>query len=60
MKAVSRKNISFPSLGFKMKAGKETELPKEKEAQEAILASVYVTKAGTAKTDTKGKVTDTK
>ncbi|MCK4554961.1 hypothetical protein KAU19_08490 [Candidatus Parcubacteria bacterium] len=45
MKAISRKNISFPSLGFKMKKGKEIELPEDKGTQEAILASIYVTKA---------------
>ena len=46
MKAISRKNISFPCIGFKMKAGEATELPDDKETQKAILASVYVTKVG--------------
>lgn len=52
MKAVSRKNITFPSLGFAMKAGRATELPDDKDAQKAILASPYVS---TAKKETSDK-----
>jgi hypothetical protein len=49
MKAVSSRNIHFPSLNFGMAAGVPIELPGDKKSQEAILSSRHVKKLAEAK-----------
>lgn len=45
-KVTSRKSISFPSLGWSIKRGESKELPKDKQAQDAILAHRCISAEG--------------
>jgi len=44
MKVISTKNISFPGLNWGINKGIVRELPKDKKAQEIILAHPAITK----------------
>lgn len=51
MKITSRKNISFPKIGFAIKRGETKEAPKDKKAQEVVLSSRFISEV--KKTDSK-------
>lgn len=55
MKVTSRKTISFPKLSWGIERGEEKDLPTDKEAQEAILASPFIQPLGS-----KGKTSQAK
>jgi len=42
MKVTSKKTIDFPKYNWGVRAGEERELPKDKEAAEAIQSNRYV------------------
>ena len=46
MKVTSKKTISFSKINWGIHAGEERELPKEKKAQEIILAHPAITEVG--------------
>jgi len=48
MKITSRKDVSFPKLGFSIKRGETKDAPKDKKAQEAVLSNRYISEIGKA------------
>ena len=55
MKVTSTKDLSFPKLGFGIRAGEVKELPEDKEAQARILAEPEISEVKAPK-ETKGKL----
>lgn len=54
-KVISTKSISFPTLGWGITSGVETEMPAEKEAQERILMEPEITIVGEKITSNKSE-----
>ena len=55
MKVTSKKSISFPSLNWGINKGKTRELPKDKKAQEIILAHPAINEAGKSESKVEDK-----
>lgn len=46
MKVTSTRDLDFPSLNWGIRKGETRDLPEDKEAQKAILASRFISKEG--------------
>lgn len=57
-KVTSKRTLNFPKLGWGIEKGEEKELPKEKDAQEAVLAHWAISEVG--KSTATGKKADEK
>lgn len=58
MKVTSRKTIDFPKYNWGIRAGEERELPKDKQAAEAIQSNRYISVIKPEAKDKKSKATN--